>query len=549
MQRLDDFSTYYDELLEGRYDCIDRIVLNGYFPLGQQGGGFRTWWRQLTGSDATLDQVHLQRMAGRFSRRVHGWAKKESIPLIHCAPGERKHELAEQYLPSDPEYQGLFLILVAKAPGLVWEVKHNPKGVPHLVRKTPWPYVNHYHFHLIDPDWGHITLKMSGHPPFGLQIMLNGHEWVERQARKQTISVMKEGNCFVGGSFQALDQLADTLCDEHAIGRLTEVCDRWAYSSCLCFALDTEEQKRSGFTYRYSAYQIEYSRNLLFIRGTALDSVFQGLIDRTRRYLDIPKLQTIFGYKHRPHHRQGKKALRMVRALDQSAYDLTVFKVHFGPLTLKLYDKGARVLRIEAIVHNIKGLRCGKTVEKLPIMLVELQRMVIDFLNVVQAAHRSYLPDGKLDELLEPSQRGKRRLAGVDLQKPRIRTVSEALLALAPKPGGFTVAELAAKVGDILPASEATYTSRQASYDLSKLRGKQLVERIDKSRRYRLPPAGIRILAGMLIMREKVIKPVLAGLGKPHVGRPPKNVHPIDQHYDNLQRELRRTFETLALAT
>ncbi len=465
MQNLDDFSTYYDELLEGRYDCIDRIVLNGYFPLGQQGGGFRTWWRQLTGSDATLDQVHLQRMAGRFSRRVHGWAKKEGIPLIHCVPGERKHELAEQYLPSNPDYQGLFLILVAKAPGLVWEVKHNPKGVPHLVRKTPWPYVNHYHFHLIDPDWGHMTLKMSGHPPFGLQVMLNGHEWVERQARKQTISAMKEGNCFVGGSFQALDRLADTLCDEHAIGRLTEVCDRWAYSSCLCFALDTEEQKRSGFTYRYSAYQIEYSRNLLFIRGTALDSVFQGLIDRTRRYLDIPKLQTIFGYKHRPHHRQGKQALRMVRALDQSAYDLTVFKVHFGPLTLKLYDKGARVLRIEAIVHNIKGLRCGKTVEKLPIMLVELQRMVIDFLNVVQAAHRSYLPDGRLDELLEPSQRGKRRLAGVDLQKPRIRTVSEALLALAPKPGGFTAAELAAKVVDLLPASEVIYTSRQASYD------------------------------------------------------------------------------------
>ena len=185
MQRLDDFSTYYDELLEGRYDCIDRIVLNGYFPLGQQGGGFRTWWRQLTGSDATLDQVHLQRMAGRFSRRVHGWAKKESIPLIHCAPGERKHELAEQYLPSDPEYQGLFLILVAKAPGLVWEVKHNPKGVPHLVRKTPWPYVNHYHFHLIDPDWGHVTIKMSGHPPFGIQVMLN--VLLDSSSRKGTL--------------------------------------------------------------------------------------------------------------------------------------------------------------------------------------------------------------------------------------------------------------------------------------------------------------------------------------------------------------------------
>ncbi|MBI5442221.1 MAG: hypothetical protein HY900_13550, partial [Deltaproteobacteria bacterium] len=67
-------------------------------------------------------------------------------------------------------------------------------------------------------------------------------------------------------------------------------------------------------------------------------------------------------------------------------------------------------------------------------------------------------------------------------------------------------------------------------------------------RRYRLPPRGIRILAGMLILREKVIKPVLSGLGKPRVGRPPNKVDPLDRHYDNLQREMRRTFKTLALA-
>ncbi|MGB5832524.1 MAG: hypothetical protein WBG92_11105 [Thiohalocapsa sp.] len=330
MEQVDDFSAYHDELLDGRYDCVDRIVLNGYFPLGQQGGGFCTWWRALTGSDQTLDQEHLQRLASRFSRRLHAWAKKQGIPLIHCAPGERKHELAESYLPQDPDQGGLFLILVAKAPGLVWEVQHNANGVPHVQRKTPWPFVNHYHFHLIDPDWGHITIKMSGHPPFGIQVMLNGHEWVERQARRQTISISKEGNCFVGGSFQALDRLADTLCDQHAIGRLTKVCDRWAYSSCLCFALDLEEQRRPHFRYRYSAYQIEYSRNLLFTRGTTLDAVFQGLIDRTRRQLDVPKLQTIFGYKTRPHHRQGSKPLRVARVLDQPTYDLTVFKVHFG---------------------------------------------------------------------------------------------------------------------------------------------------------------------------------------------------------------------------
>ena len=47
----DHFCSYYQEYLDGTYDCVDRIVLNCYFYLAQSPGGFRTWWRQLMGSD------------------------------------------------------------------------------------------------------------------------------------------------------------------------------------------------------------------------------------------------------------------------------------------------------------------------------------------------------------------------------------------------------------------------------------------------------------------------------------------------------------------
>jgi hypothetical protein len=549
MKQDDDFSDYYEDLLEGRYDCPDRIVLNGYFSLGQSGGGFRYWWRRLTGSDETLDQEHVLGMAGRFSRRVHAYAKRRRIPLIHCEPGVRKHELAEQHRPADAKFTGLFLILVAKAPAPVWEVTTSAQGVPHLTRKSPWPYVNHYHFHVIDREWGHLTFKMSGHPPFGVQIMLNGHEWVERRARKRAIAAVKEENCFVGGSdLRAVDRLGGALCDARAIGRVNEVCERWVYSTCLCFGLDREEQQRSGFRYQYSCFQLEYSRNLLFARGTMLEEVYQGFIDRTRRILDVPTLKTIFGRKHRPHllRQAGATAPRIERVLDGSAYDLTVFKVHFGRLTLKVYDKGARVLRIEVIVHSVKELRCGKRLEKLPIMLARLQRMLIEFLNVVHAAHRSSLDASALDTLPQPTQRGAQRLAGIDIQKPRTRAVTEAVLHLAPKPEGFTAGDLAVRTGELL--RQPTYTPRHAAYDLRKLRGKGLVERVGTTRRYQLTRPAIGTLVALLILREKVIKPVLAGAGKPKPGRPPKRVHPLDRHYDNLQAEMRRTFCTLGLA-
>jgi hypothetical protein len=543
----DDFSSYYAELLDGIYDCVDRIVLNGHYPLGMSGGGFRTWWRALTGADETLGNESLKRLAGRFSRRVRAWAAQHGVKVIDCPAGERKHLVAAEHLPKDPGFKGVFLILVAKAPALVWKVTPTRTGAPHLERTKPWPYVNHYHVHIIDPEWGHLVIKMSGHPPFSVQIMLNGHEWVDRRARKQTdsIALTKEGNCFVGGSIQAADQLANALRSKSAIGRLAAVCDRWIYTSCLCFALDIDEQRRSGFRYRYSCLQLEYSRNLLFHRGTTLDQVYQGLIDRTRAVLGLQQLKTILGWKHRPHLRR-KNAPRLERIVNTSEYDLTVFKIHFGALTLKIYDKGARVLRIEAIAHNAGALKRGKRLEKFPVLVAELRRMAIAFLNALQAAHLSTIDDGALDQLPLPSQRGTRRLAGIDLAKPRMRAVCEALLSLAPHPDGFTAKELAAQTGRLHP--QLPYTQRHAAYDLAKLRGKHLIERIARSRRYRVCLPAVRTLVGLLILREKVIKPVLAGARGTHQGRPANTIHPLDQHYLNLQREMRHTFETLKLA-
>src|SRR5437870_937977 len=163
------------------------------------------------------------------------------------------------------------------------------------------PYVNHYSFHIWDPKWGHITLKISGHPPFPAQVILNGHEYVACQARRKKIDFEKEGNCFTRITDAAgLAQIADTLSEERMIGRLTEVCERWIYTTCLCFALSLEEQERSEFHYQYSVYQAEYSRNLLFQRGARMEQVFQAMVDRSRAPLGIERVKTLLGCKRRP---------------------------------------------------------------------------------------------------------------------------------------------------------------------------------------------------------------------------------------------------------
>ena len=103
----DQLSALYSEFLEGGYDCVDRVILNAYFSMGQSGGGFRTWWRELYGSDEDLDDNHLMRMAGRFSRRLCAWAKANHVPVVYCSAGERTHEIAEQHLSTKRVKPGL----------------------------------------------------------------------------------------------------------------------------------------------------------------------------------------------------------------------------------------------------------------------------------------------------------------------------------------------------------------------------------------------------------------------------------------------------------
>jgi hypothetical protein len=226
---------------------------------------------------------------------------------------------------------------------------------------------------------------------------------------------------------------------------------------------------------------------------------------------------------------------------------LTVFKIKWGNLTLKIYDKGGRVLRIEVVVHNAKELRCGKMLDKLPTLLARMQDMLVRFLDTIQAAHISFLDAGTFEGLTEPTTRGTRRLAGIDLNKARNRHVADAVIELSTRPDGFTLAQFAETVRQRSGQDATTYSTRNAAYDMAKMVGKALLRRIERSRRYAVDPPGIRILCGYLLLREKVIKPLLAGIVRPR-GRRPKHRTVLDEHYIALRQELRRTFQTIGLA-
>ena len=387
---------------------------------------------------------------------------------------------------------------------------------------------------------------MSGHPPFPAQVILNGHEYVAAAAQAAGIGFTKEGNCFTGiADPRGLAQVADTLSQPAAIGRLGQVCDRWIYTACLCFGLDLAGQARSGFRYGYSIYQAEYSRNLLFRSGGQMEDLFDRICDRTRSRLDIPALRTLFGLKNRPHSNRASGPPAREAVIENSQYGLTWFRIRCGLLQLKACTKGEHVLRFEATVHNTKELRCRRSLDNFPEIITRPAGMAGRFATTLDCADISFLADGTLDQLPLPSQLGATRVGGIDLNKPRIRATLAAALALAAAPRGFTVAEHAAKVQQL--DRHAGYTARQATYDLRKLRGKGLAVKPARTRRYHIPPEQARTIAALLALRNQVIAPILAGVHSPRRGRKPAHWTRIDRDYETLRIGMQTLFQDLGI--
>ena len=57
--------------------------------------------------------------------------------MIYCTAGERKHLIAEEYLRTHSAGPGVFLILVARAPAMIWDVRRSADGtvLGNLARK------------------------------------------------------------------------------------------------------------------------------------------------------------------------------------------------------------------------------------------------------------------------------------------------------------------------------------------------------------------------------------------------------------------------------
>ena len=125
--------------------------------------------------------------------------------------------------------------------------------------------------------------------------------------------------------------------------------------------------------------------------------------------------------------------------IETPRYDLTLFKVHFGLLTLKGYTKGEHVLRFEAVVHNTTALGVGRVLERFPDIVTRLRVMVKRFTTMLDCVDVGFVSDNILEELPAPlAPSGPPRRWHRPQQGPRAAVLAAvSALAVAPRGSPF----------------------------------------------------------------------------------------------------------------
>jgi hypothetical protein len=206
---------------------------------------------------------------------------------------------------------------------------------------------------------------------------------------------------------------------------------------------------------------------------------------------------------------------------------------------LKQYVKEGRALRTETVICDTRDLGIGRRVNA---ENWKALRAVGDKANQrlcdAQAADAQPAPDVvTLNRVTRPSLTSDgRRTPALRFGDPRVTALMSAIVGFCHLVAGFDTKTLTDLMGSLL---DTPYTSRQATYDLRRLRRKDMIQRLPHSNRYQLTPLGRRVAVMFTKAYGRVLAPGLTALD-PSLPADIAKRHPLATAWHALDRELDR---------
>lgn len=498
------FYEHHKNSIRFQYRCFDRILLNGLIQPFQQEPrvvGFFGSYRDLY----PVSRDVLREIATQF----HNWAvnrsKKWGAPILD-APDGRRDEFVQPYFKAAKPDQVVCILKAREPARIMTAIGRKKENRWHLELKQRW--VQQYNFYINDAHWGRIFVRVCPYFPFSARVCLNQHHWIANRLIQRGVRFRQSTNAFTSCSDpDALQEIADSLTAQD----LSRCARKWLAQLTPFFT--PRERQQAGVEHRLFFSQVELCDNLIFSRRAAVDRLSERLLDANRTIGQPNKLTVIFGRKISRYH--AGKLQTVIEDLDLPN---PVIRSHYKNGFIKQYVRDNANLRTEPATNNVTDYGVGKAIENLPELRDKLSTIIDRYHDVQQDILESFVDRGQLLKLSQPTvlSNGK-RIPGLKLDHPRQLALMQALVRFShiAAQDSFSTSEVHADTAEALGRTLADYSLSSLRYDLSKLRAKGLVERLDKSRRYRLTSEGYRICVVYLKLFEKIYAPLTSAILKP----------------------------------
>jgi hypothetical protein len=542
---MDQLSTALGQAVQFVYTCWDRIVLNGYLERLQRPENLLYFFHNVVGV-ACIEPSVLEQRTNAYKAWVRRIADEYALPVLAAPAGVRKEEVVEPYYRRLRHSQGVACVLTSLEQGRTFVSyplhRTPPSGdLNYRLIKACRKRFLHYYWYVLDPIMGPMSVRVATYFPFNVTCYLNGHSFVAQDLARAGIRFRKADNAFVG--------VADVDALEAAANRLTAAilerrCSYWVRRLAPVFSPTEHAALAPG--YRYSMAQMELATDVLFKRSAPLGAMFRRACE----------LGVLVGGAQRTTHLFGRRIARnyngkLQTVLDQRETGHPVLRWYYQTSFTKQYTRGDRhsdrILRTETCANDTRHFGVGRRLENLAALREKLAATNDRSLALQADLLSSTIDSGKLAALADPTLVGRRRVPGVKLHDDRVIRVLESLL----QPGDFladwTTRELHARILARHHPTEGDYRLGQLRYDLSKLRAKGLVQRLGRSRRYRLTPHGLKLGVLLVKLRTRLLGPLVSMLTTSSGHPVPLASNSVDAAFREIDAALDRLSATLGL--
>lgn len=490
-------------------ECIDRMYLNVYVPGLQYDRGLVAYVHRQLGLPVA-STAPLAKITDRFVAAVHRFADTEHIPWVDFAKGERKDEVMHEHLAHFTAPEGVVFIGRAqeKTPLFRTEKRRDAEGrsYPWIVRTTG--LVNHYYFYCVDADFGPFFLKFCSYFPYNAKLCVNGHHWAQHQATKAGLGFTALDNAFAAVDDPAAVQV---ICNRLTGDKIDALLRKW-----LTILPDpfTDADRAAGYRYDLSILQAEFSLTQMLDAPVSGRIFFEQVI---RDNLDIGRPDQVTLVFDRRLMRRGPRATPgrfRTRVITEGV--TPSLHVDYKHTTIKQYHKEGRALRTETTVNDTHDFGIGKRLTNLPALREIGHSANRRLLDVQQLGHDPITGADALAAItgVVTTATGT-RVPGLRFADTRSHALLSALLVFRLLPHGFTNRDLRVLTGELRGLAPATVTPGQMTYDLRRLKARDLITRIDGTHRYRVTDHGLDTAKFLTCVHDRVLRTGLAELDTP----------------------------------